>query len=501
MKRAEMLTAENGVPTAALMERAGTALAAYVPPEVDGAVAVLCGPGNNGGDGFVAARQLRAAGREVRLGLVGDRAALTGDAALMADLYDGEVEPASPALFENARVIIDALFGTGLSRPLDGPLAALIEGVNGLRRSGQALVIAADIPSGVDPLTGAVQGVAIEASATVIFGCRKPGHLLFPGRALCGEAVVADIGVDPRAIIAAQPMAFVNGPALWGGVFPRPTFQSHKYARGAVGVIAGPRRATGAARLAAMSALRAGAGIVTLLTEEAAADEIAAQITAVMQKPFDEPSQLDAFLSDPRLTAMVHGPGAGVTTKTKQAAERILSADVGAVFDADALTVFADQPSELFNKVRPDDVLTPHGGEFRRLFGEMDDASGRIAVARKAADKAGCVIVLKGADSVIAAPDGRVAVNANAPPDLATAGAGDVLAGLIGGLRAQNMPGFEAAAAGVWLHGACAAVAGPGLIAEDLPGAVPRVLQHLFAPPAPKRPEQSTSEQTSPAQG
>lgn len=471
-----------------MMEAAGAAAANFIIRSIAPAPAViLCGPGNNGGDGFVVARKLKEAGWTVRAGLYGERQNLKGDAALMANLYEGAVEPLTPFLLDGAGVIVDALFGTGLQRAIDGALRDAVAAAN----ASPAPIFAIDLPSGVDADSGAVLGAAIQAAATVTFIAKKPGHFLYPGRALCGQVALADIGVRDEWVAGVQPATYENHPALWGRSWRRPTFLTHKYDRGHAAIVSGPRLRTGAARLAARAALRAGAGLATVLSPEDAAVENATQLTAVMVREADNAAAIGEILSDKRFTVALIGPGAGVGDATKESVLAILRSTAAGVLDADALTSFENDPASLFAALRPDDVLTPHAGEFVRLFPRSKDQP-RLAAARAAAAAAKAVVVLKGADTIIAAPDGRAIINANAPFELATAGAGDVLAGFIAGMRAQGMPGFDAAAAGVWLHGAAAQVAGPGLIAEDLPEALPQVLRALFTPPAPPpdKPEQ-----------
>ncbi len=465
-----------------MMEAAGAVAASFIIRTMERrAVAVLCGPGNNGGDGFVVARKLKEANWPVRVGLVGEKAYLKGDAALMADLYDSPVEPLSPAILDGTGLIVDALFGTGLARAIESPEREIIVAAN----AHPAPIVAIDIPSGIDADSGAVLGVAAQAAATVTFIARKPGHALYPGRAFAGGVHLADIGVKDEWVASVKPSTFENHPMLWAGRWRRPTFASHKYDRGHAAIISGPRLKTGAARLAARAALRSGAGLVTVLSPKDACDENAAQLTAIMLRPADGSEEIAAILSDKRFTAALIGPACGVGPGTKKNVLAILKLSAGAVLDADALTSFEGDAQTIFGALRSDDVLTPHGGEFARLFPELKDMS-RLAAARAAAGAAKAVVVLKGADTVIAAPDGRAIVNSNAPYDLATAGSGDVLSGIIAGMRAQGMPGFEAAAAGVWLHGAAGQAAGPGLIAEDLPDVLPQVFRALFAPPAQK---------------
>lgn len=485
------------VASAALMEKAGEGVAGVAMRAwTKRPVAVICGPGNNGGDGFVAARELAAAGWPVKVGLLGPRDALKGDAKLMADVYEGEIAPFSPALLDGAGLIIDAIFGTGLAREVEGGHRAAIDAIN----AHPAPALAVDLPSGVNADTGAVLGVAVKAARTVTFFQKKPGHVLFPGRALCGAVDVIDIGITPEAVTGIAPDSFENQPPLWGASFGRPTWQAHKYHRGHVMAVSGGAMNTGAIRLAAMSALRIGAGLVTVLSPKEATAAHAAHLTAIMLRQADTADEIAENMqgADKYPMVAVIGPAAGVNETTRGKVLAVLKSKASAVLDADALTSFADAPSTLFEALRPDDVVTPHTGEFARLFPDISPSEGKLAAARKASQNAGCVLVLKGADTVVAAPDGRAAVNVNAPADLATAGAGDVLAGLIAGLRAQGMRGFEAACAGVWFHGACGQAAGPGLIAEDLPGAIPSVLRALLSPPT-ASPGGDASEQSQPS--
>ncbi|TXN40793.1 NAD(P)H-hydrate dehydratase [Methylobacterium sp. WL7] len=488
MRRVDAAAVDGGIPGLRLMEAAGAAVAARAAALLPdgGRAVVLCGPGNNGGDGFVAARLLTERGYAVDLCLLGDRAALTGDAALAADAWTGPVHPATAAALPSGDLVIDALFGAGLSRDLDGVARALIEAVN----AGGRPVLAVDVPSGVDGDTGAVRGVAIRAVETVTFVAFKPGHLLQPGRSLCGRRHLADIGAGEAALevgcAAAEPPLHRNGPDLWARVFPRLTGESHKYTRGHALVLSGPATKTGAARLAARGALRVGAGLVTLASPTAALAENAAQLTAIMLRPCETADDLDDLLTDERLNVVLAGPGLGTGEPTRERVAVAAAAGRSLVLDADALTSFSGQAPLLAAHIADGEsraVLTPHEGEFARLFGGTDataEGADKVSRTRAAAALSGAVVVLKGSDTVIASPDGRAAINDHGTPYLGTAGSGDVLGGLIAGLLAQGMPPFEAAAAAVWLHGDAGLRHGPGLIAEDLPELMPAVLGGLF---------------------
>jgi len=479
MGRADELAIAGGTPGLTLMENAGRAVAdeAELMAKPGARIAVLCGPGNNGGDGFVAARILRERGYSVSLALLGERGALKGDAAQAAAAWNAPIWPMSPAFAADAVLVIDALFGAGLSRPLDG-VAAEVAGRLG---AGGQRVLAVDVPSGVDGSTGEVRGVAVRAERTVTFFRRKPGHLLLPGRLHCGLTRVADIGIKPDVLDQIGIKTFANARELWLDRFPWPRLDSHKYARGHAVVVSGPASKTGAARLAARGALRAGAGLVTLASDEGALAVNATHVTAIMVRKANDANELAVMLSDRRFNSVLIGPGSGANDETRRKVLAVLASGAAVVLDADALSVFAGERSALITAIaaqaRPV-ILTPHDGEFARVFPELAELP-KLERVREAARLSRAVLILKGADTVIAAPDRRAAINANAPPTLATAGTGDVLAGFVTALLAQHMPAFEGAAAAVWLHGAAASSFGPGLIAEDLPEMLPRVLAEL----------------------
>ncbi|UFZ06071.1 NAD(P)H-hydrate dehydratase [Bradyrhizobium ontarionense] len=484
MERADRLTIAAGTPGFSLMLSAGQAVAAAAMDLVEeGPILVVCGPGNNGGDGFVAAAELAAQGREVSVILMCERDALQGDAASAARGWKFPVLPFTPQAIGRPALIIDALFGAGLSRPITGEPHDVIAAVN----ANGAPVLAVDLPSGINGTTAAVMGIAVRATETVTFFRKKPAHLLLPGRQHCGRVVLADIGIDPQVLGEIRPHVFENEPELWHGRFPVPVIDGHKYARGHVLTVSGDMTATGAARMAARAALRAGAGLVTLASPRDALVVNAAALTAVMLRPTDTAIEFGELLGDHRYNTCIIGPGAGVGERTRDFVFTALSAQRHLVLDADALTSFADAPERLFEQIRATPeaqiVLTPHEGEFPRLFSDLSNkhpGRSKLERVRDAAARCGAVVLLKGADTTVAAPDGRAAIAANAPPWLATAGAGDVLAGIIAGLLAQGVPAFEAACIGVWMHGEAGAEAGPGLIAEDLTETMPAVFRRLY---------------------
>ncbi|RZN30426.1 NAD(P)H-hydrate dehydratase [Bradyrhizobium sp. Leo121] len=484
MERADRLTIAGGTPGFSLMMSAGQAVAeAAMDLLEEGPILVVAGRGNNGGDGFVAAAELAARGREVSVILLCERDSLRGDAALAARGWKYPVLPFNPQAIGKPALIIDALFGAGLDRPVKGEPYDMIGAVN----AHDVPVLAIDLPSGINGTTGAPMGIAIRATETVTFFRRKPAHLLLPGRVHCGRVRVADIGIDPKVLAEIRPATFENVPSTWQHAFPVPKIDGHKYSRGHVLAVSGDTAATGASRLAARGALRAGAGLVTLASPSDALAVNAAALTAVMVRAVDNAIQFADLLNDRRLNTSVIGPGAGVGPRTRDFVHTALAAKRNLVLDADALTSFADAPERLFEAIRASHgaqvVLTPHEGEFPRLFSDISNkypGRSKLERVRTAAERSGAVVLLKGPDTVVAAPDDRATIASNAPPWLATAGAGDVLSGIIAGLLAQGTPAFEAASIGAWMHGEAAAEAGPGLIAEDLPETLPAVFRRLY---------------------
>ena len=508
MAQADRLTIASGIPGAVLMDRAGAAVAKAASrllatrDPYDGRIAVFCGPGNNGGDGFVAARALKADGFKVSLGLLGRRESLKGDAAGAAQGWSDPTLRFEDVPLEEADLAIVGIFGAGLDRDIDGPAREAILRLNEWTRRTRKPIVAVDIPSGIDGSSGQVRGVAVEAAQTVTFFRLKPGHLLLPGHMHCGEISLVDIGIPDSVLDEMAPKTFANGPSVWSKHFPRPRIDGHKYNRGHALVLSGSLAHTGAARLAARGALRIGAGLVTVATPTDALAVHAAALTAVMTRVCDSTEDLVELLADRRKNAVVMGPGLGVGAKTRAMVLAALQSGAerpgpprAVVLDADALTSFAGKSMRLAEAVKSCGkpvVLTPHDGEFAQLFaakeGELRDhpdiaqlaSPSKLARARAGAALMGAVLLLKGADTVVADPQGRATIGHAAPPWLATAGSGDVLAGIIGGLLAQSMPVFDAASAAVWLHAAAAREFGPGLISEDIPECLPPVLRRLL---------------------
>jgi ADP-dependent NAD(P)H-hydrate dehydratase / NAD(P)H-hydrate epimerase len=471
MAAADRLALAAGTPGTLLMQNAGEAVACEIKRRfTPRAVSVLCGPGNNGGDGFVAAAALAQAGWPVRVALLGDVETLRGDALLSARRWSGAIEPVVPACIDDAELVIDALFGSGLNRALDPMVSDVLSYAT--RRA--LPIVAVDIPSGILGDSGENIGAA-PAHCTVTFMRKKPGHLLLPGRDACGAVVVADIGISQAVLNSLAVDTWENTPALWRAKLPQWHANINKYSRGHA-LLYGGYPMTGASRMAARAAARSGAGLTTIAVPEHAFAIYASALTSIMVQPLAQSEDLARLLVDSRYTAFSIGPGAGISEATRLHALDMLKTGKPVVIDADAISVFASKPEDLFQAIRGACVITPHEGEFKRIFAVTGD---KLARARQAARRSGAVVVLKGADTVIAAPDGRAIINSNAPATLATAGSGDVLGGFILGLLAQNMDAFPAAAAAVWLHGAAAARFGTGLMAEDLPDLLPAVLRQL----------------------
>jgi hydroxyethylthiazole kinase-like uncharacterized protein yjeF len=498
MAQADAATIARGTPGFQLMQSAGQAVAhALMQRWAPRPTAVLCGPGSNGGDGWVLAQALREAGWPVTVLSLVPPGALRGDAALAAQTWmdgassppgaDAAWWPLAPGCLDGMALVVDALFGGGLSRPLDG----IARGVLAQAHARGLPIVAVDLPSGVWGDTGAADG-AVPCALTVTFFRLKPAHALMPARALCGEVVVADIGIPDAVLCELGVQTWDNQPMLWRGQWPEVDVAGHKYHRGHALVWSGPLM-TGAARLSALAAARSGAGLTTVCVPQQAWAVQATALTSVMVHPVagegatQWQSELESLLDDHRLSAVLIGPGALGGTQASGLQGLVLTMLASrrpVVLDADALTVFADDPTLLFaaiaGHIRPV-VMTPHEGELSRLFRSPVVAAeaDKLSRARAAARLSGAVVLLKGADTVVAAPDGRAAINRHAPSWLATAGSGDVLAGVVLGLLAQGMPGWQAACAAVWLHGEAAVAVGPGLIADDLPAAIPQALRLL----------------------
>jgi ADP-dependent NAD(P)H-hydrate dehydratase / NAD(P)H-hydrate epimerase len=455
MATADRLTIEDGGHEIELMRRAGEGVASYIRDTFEKSpVWVLVGPGNNGGDGYVVAKSLYESGWDVKIAAMCEPQAMKGAAREFALNWPNEVVPLDRCRIDTPSLVVDALFGAGLNKPLPEIVINLLRSIEEKRLP----VVAIDIPSGVHGDTGESLG-AILCHSTVTFFLRKPGHVLLPGKALCGSIHVVDIGIPSRVLDAIHPKVSVNHPDHWIESFPRPALLDHKYTRGKA-IIVGGYPMSGAGRLAARACMRIGAGLTSVVVPLPGLDIYAGALESAVIGTYSSQDEFQRLIQDPRTKAYLIGPGGGVDDGLTKQVECIVAQKKPVVLDADAISVLA---------------RSKHAIGF--------EISGcRLYQAQKASRLCGGIVVLKGNDSIIAAPDGRTVVNENAPSTLATAGSGDVLSGLITGLLAQGMPSFQAACAAVWIHGAAARRFGLGLIAEDLPDIIPRVLADDLGP-------------------
>ena len=444
----------SSVPVGELISRAGAAvveeLRRYFSKRP---VLVLCGPGNNGKDGAVVAELLQKDGWPVRV--LGYRVGAEGRG----------VDPLTPSSFSvREDVVVDAIFGIGISRPLEGDVQEVVARVN----SSGKYVVAVDMPSGINSDTGEVMGAAIKSDLTITFSCLKFGHVVSPGRYYSGVVCVKDIGLE-----VGESRAFRNSPCLWKEYIPRPDYRSHKYSRGYAVVCSVGVRSVGAVKLAAVAALRIGPGAVAVACEDEEIHLYAGSLTSIMYKPCEE------VLGDPRVSALLVGPGGDALDDIlRDKIFAALNSGKKCVLDAGGISIFKDDPDVLLSRIANRSVvMTPHEGEFKRIFPGLSGSV--VERAKKAAEMSKAVIVLKGHDTVIAAPDGSIVVNNNAPSSLATIGSGDVLAGIITGLIAAGMPEFSAACCGVWIHGECGKRCRTGLIADDIILQIPKALSLL----------------------
>lgn len=464
MKKADAATIADGIPARQLIEAAGVAVAHKIADLFKKiSVLVLCGSGNNGADGIVTAERLKRAGWPVRIAVFDkDRKKYPEAETLNSNLS-----------LKETGLVVDAIFGTGFHGALEPEIITLFDKI----RTRKIPVIAVDIPSGVDGTSGTIAEGALKADITVTFCRKKIAHMLYPSREFCGKTHVAQIGITDDIIARLNGQIFENNPALWIRDFPIPDATSHKYTRGFVTVFGGNIR-TGAACLAGHAAQVAGAGAVAITTLPETRPIYSHYRASIMVDVWQTIEDLKSLLRDERRNTLVLGPGGG---EMRDVVEALLGLNKISIIDADALTAFKDDPQALFSKLSSQCVLTPHAGEFHKLFGDLP--GNKIDQARTAARKSGAIVVFKGGDTIIAEPDGAIIVNSAAPPNLATAGSGDVLTGLIAGLSAQGMPPFMAAACACWLQTQAARKQGFGLTAEDIIRHIPQVLNQLFTPP------------------
>jgi NAD(P)H-hydrate epimerase len=477
MREADNLTIESGIDGYALMTGAGQAVADEITEYLENKKAlILCGPGNNGGDGFVAAVILRERGWQVRVACLVETENLKGDAAKAAREWDSEVLSFGEIEIDDSEIVVDAVFGTGFQGTLPDEAARLFDRI----RRARIAVIAIDIPSGVNGDTGEVDSNTLRASMTITFFRKKLGHALMPGLAFCGPVAIHDIGIEGSVLNETGIAAYENHPVLWQNRLRRKSAFDNKYTFGHL-IVLGGKEMTGAALLAAHSAMRVRTGMCTIVGPEETSTIYRSYLPSLIFEEYKDIASFAGHLQDKRRTAALIGPGMGSGDYEALRKAVLDCCEMGEekalVLDADALNAFQGRPDDLFEVLHKRCVLTPHEGEFERLFDDLEGIKPLRAI--EAAALSGAVILLKGADTVIATPDGRCIINTNAPPLLATAGSGDVLAGMIAGFLAQGLPTFEATCAAAWIQGEAAYSFGPGLISSDLPDLIPAVLREL----------------------
>ena len=482
MSKADQLTIQAGTPGFELMHKAGSCVSEEILKQYPNHknILILCGLGNNGGDGFVVAEKLVEQGKNVHILILGDRHKISGDANIALSSVPAEMILDKLPDLSNYDLLVDAILGTGLDRPVSDQLAATIDRAN----QAGAPIVSVDLPSGIDGKTGRICGTAVKAQLTVTFFRRKLGHLLLPGRFYCGDIRSRQIGIGEDVLENCGFTARQNTPQWWGDYFPRPALLDHKYSRGHSLVISGPALATGASRLSARAALRTGSGLVTICGTRDALKEHASHLTSIMFTEADGTKEILKILEDERLNCIIAGPGLLPDGNTRELVNKILACDRATVLDAGALSAFEGRAQDLFDAIKLCEnpvVLTPHIGEFRRLFPKIDDQLSKLDQVKMASEISGATVLLKGADTVVADPEGEVSISNNAPPWLASAGSGDVLAGIVGGLLAQKMPAFYAASAAAWLHGEAANIIGPALISEDMDQGLKAAISKLVA--------------------
>jgi len=476
MAEADQMTIASGVPSIELMENAGKAVFNNIPIKNIDRVLLLIGPGNNGGDGFVVARLLIEIGISVDIFFY-NNGKISNDCKINKDKIDSQSFISEIRNYSSYSYVIDALFGTGFTRKIPSQL----EKIFSIVKKNKIPVYAIDIPSGINGNSSIVNGDCLECVKTITFFNKKKCHYLYPGKNFCGEVIVEDIGIKTDVFKEMMPKIRNNNPELWIKEFPFPSSFDHKYSRGLLIINCGPIYKTGAARLAGRSAMRVGAGAVKLICDDEAAKVLEPQISVELISVVKEKNEIQQIFKDRKVSSILVGPGNGVNDETKSRTLLALAFVKHVVIDADAITCFEKNPKELFVDTYPHTILTPHEGEFRRLFGdEIASIEDKVVKTVEASKLAGSIVVLKGADTIIANPEGQAVINSSEAPYLATAGSGDVLAGIIASLVGDNkMSAFNAACAGTWIHSKLGELIGAGLIAEDLIDNIPLIIKKL----------------------
>ena len=452
----DKMAVDKGASLSDLMETAGKRSAKIIINEIipkiknfNKKIYVICGPGNNGGDGFVVAKYLKEEGISIRILSLNSEKELNNVVMQKLKDLDTELENIREISFSEADVVVDAIFGVGINRPVNKNYVKVFREIN----KESKLIVSLDIPSGVDTDTGLLMPEAIKADHTIAFVYPKLCHYLLPAKKYVGNVHVVDVGI-PISVTSKIEKGYklhLNSPDYWISDFRWPTEDDHKYKRGHVLVQSGPESSTGAARLAAISALRIGAGAVTLSSSREALNVNATHLTSVMIKEINNSKEFFNFIDQKKINSLIIGPGCGVNKFTKELTLNALNYKISLILDADAISSFGEESDE---------------GEFNKIFGNLKGS--KVERTKSAAIKSKSTVILKGNDTVIASPDGEVIISDKTSPFLATAGSGDVLSGICGGLTAQGIKSFKAACAAQWIHSSIGLIAGPGLIAEDM---------------------------------
>ena len=485
-KNLDILSIKNGVSLSNLMENAGEAsfdiIINQIIPNIlnfNNKITILCGPGNNGGDGFVIAKKLCQKNFDVTVCSPFDKHKFNPTVKTKLKSCTFDIVNPSQKLFKRADLIIDALFGVGLNRDINKELSYLIKLVNKEKK----FVVSIDIASGLDSDTGEERPISINADHTISFQTPKPCHYLLPGKIKTGKLSIVQIGIPKKVFNNIKNLSkiYLNTMDLWKSHFPRPNEYDHKYSRGHLLVQSGDKFSTGASRLASLSALRVGAGIVTLASTDESAMINAAHLTSVMVKNINTKKDFIDFYNKRKVNAFLIGPGCGLTKYTKELSLVAIKTGLPVVLDADSISVFEDEPNELFSAIKKYNknvILTPHEGEFKRIF--KNSIGSKISKASKASRESSAIIIYKGNDTIISSPNSHLAISDKTSPFLATAGSGDILAGICAGLLSQGMDAFMAACAGQWFHKKIGEISGPGMIADDMPGFIETFLPNIL---------------------
>ena len=465
-----------------LMQSAGEKCADYISRNIskNKELFIVCGHGNNGGDGFIIGHSLINKGYKVKIFLVLPIRNKNNDNYRAFKNLNCKIYNLKDLIKELKKktnlVIVDCIFGTGLNKNINSNIKNLIKLINNKK----TFVISIDIPTGISADTGKIMGDAIKANITLALHCKKVGHLLFPGVYFSGVVKILDIGIRKSLNKFINNKIIENDPKLWIKRFPWKKYNSHKYSRGRVFIYGSLKNYIGASLLSSNAAIRCGAGAVTIIANRNTIDKYNQRFFSLLKVEINSQKEFQDFLKNSLITSFLIGPGSGVNLETAENVKLISKYINHVVIDADAITSFSNNPKQLFSILNKDKIITPHEGEFNKIFPNLKNIKNKIERTLTAAKKANCIVVFKGPDTIIASPDGKVCINTIATEELAVIGSGDVLSGIITSLIGKNkMSSFDGACAGVWLHSFAARMVKKGLIAEDIIKNLPKTLEQL----------------------